>query len=587
MTQRRTLALPVVLLTVLALCAAVPARAAAQEPPAPPAASSEAPATTDAAGTSDVADAQDAGAPAEAGEETDEGGIQLLQIPVPNLDAFEPAVSRQLAEVQGALSALLARLQGEGATPPTREELSDSYGVVGQHYQVYGLSEAAVACYRNAATLAPEDPRWPHLMGRALQDAGRLPEAAAAYQHALELSPQDVPALIYLAEVRSLQGQPQEASELYQRAVDADPDSPAALAGLGEAALDSGDAQRAAELLESALTLLPAADRLRYPLGLAYRALGDEDKAKENLTQAGTVGVRPQDPLLQGLEALRSGERAHLLRGHMAFRAGHYAEAANAYHRALDAQPNSVPALVDLASALSQLGYLEGAEERLRSALALQPDNANAHYNLGTVLLASGERAGAVVHLRRSLSLAPDDAAVRVALARALGPGDEDEVDEALQQYRRAIELGVRDDDVYLGLAELLLGRGRYAEAQQVLEDGFAALQSSVPLLHGLARLLAANPDPTQRDGERAFDLAERAYAAAATIPHAETLAMALAESGRCSEAADWQGKAQEVARKRGNSAYADAMNETLARYQAGPPCRPPVAETAAGGTVN
>jgi tetratricopeptide (TPR) repeat protein len=553
-------------LLLLVACAilAVPGRATAQQ---------TAPQEPDEQATGDQAAAQPGGEPQ---------GPRLVAIPKIDHAGLEPAVGRQLEEVDAALELLLARASGQGETPPSAAEVAAGFGDLGRHYQAYGLDDAAAACYHNAAELSPQDPRWPHLLGRALQQAGRLPQAVEAYRRALELAPNDLPALVYLAEVRTLQGRPEEAAGHYRAAVALDPDSPAALAGLGQAALDAGDAGEAVARLEAALAAQPAADRLHYPLGLAYRALGNEEKARENLLAAGNVGVRPVDPLVDDLEQLKSGERVHLLRGHMAFRAGDYGAAADAYHRALQQAPESVAAHVDLATALSRLGYLEGAEERLREALTLAPENANTHYNLGALLARNGNAPGAGVHLRRAISLDPEDGAAHLALAETLAAGSSEEAGDAVFHYRKAAELGLRDARVYLGEAALHLRAGEFAAAQERLALGYERVPESVDVLVNLARLTATNPQLDQRDGELAHDLAERAYAAQRSVFNAETVAAALGELGRCEEAAEWQQKAIDALESQQASEQAESLRPLLEIYRSGPPCRYPDVTAAA-----
>lgn len=503
--------------------------------------------------------------------------VHLEVIPAPDFSVYEPAVADQLRQVQATLALLVDRAQSDN--PPLPSDLSASFGDLGRHYHAYGLLDSARASYANATLLSRDDPRWPHLLGRAQQDAGHLEEAAAAYERSLELTPDNVPALIYLAEIHVLEGEAAEAQALYRRALALQPTASAALAGLGEAALEAEQPARAVELLEAALEANPDANRLHHPLGLAYRALGDDAAARANLEAAGTVGIRTDDPLVNGLEDLKSGERVHLLRGHMAYRAGHFAEAANAYHRASEANPESVAAQVDLATALSQIGYLEGAEEHLREALALDSENANVHYNLGSLLLASGQTSGAELHLRRAVSLAPEDAAAVVALANLLAGRDPQ---TAMDLYRQAQgQPGTGSGasaEAYLGEVQLLLGAEMYGRAVERAEAGFAAVPSSVGLLGTLARLLAASPDLEVRDGERALTLAESFFAAGQSLASGETYALALAESGRCDEAAEWQGKLIQFATQQGAESLVPALNATLERYEAGAPCRPPSA---------
>lgn len=509
-------------------------------------------------------------------------GPRLVGIPTIDYAGLEPAVARQLEQVDAALQLLLARASGQGESPPSAAEVAAGFGDLGRHYQAYGLDDAAAACFHNAAELSPGDARWPHLLGRALQQAGRLPQAVEAYRRALELAPSDLPALVYLAEVRTHQGRPEEAAEHYRAAVALEPDSPAALAGLGQAALDAGDAEEAVARLEAALAAQPAANRLHYPLGLAYRALGNEEKARENLLAAGNVGVRPVDPLVDDLEQLKSGERVHLLRGHMAFRAGDYGSAADAYHRAVQQAPDSVAARIDLATALSRLNYREGAEQQLREALNLEPDNATTHYNLGALLAQEGDVAGAGVHLRRAIALDPGDGSAHLTLAETLANAGPENTEDAIFHYRKAGEMGVRNARIYLGEASIHLRNGDLEAGIERLDTGLERVPESLDLLVNLARLLATSPQLDQRDGERAFDLAERAYAAQRSVFNAETVAAALGELGRCEEAAEWQQKAIDALESQQATDQADALRPVLEIYRTGPPCRYPDVTAAA-----
>ena len=67
-----------------------------------------------------------------------------------------------------------------------------------------------------------------------------------------------------------------------------------------------------------------------------------------------------------------------------------------------------------------------------------------------------------------------------------------------------------------------------------------AVAACEVSFTHALARLLAASPDPSLRDGARALELAEQAIAEP-TLQRAETLAMSYAAAGRFDEAVQVQ----------------------------------------------
>jgi tetratricopeptide (TPR) repeat protein len=148
-------------------------------------------------------------------------------------------------------------------------------------------------------------------------------------------------------------------------------------------------------------------------------------------------------------------------------------------------------------------------------------------------------------------------------------PGD------AIPHYAAAARLDPHDEIARVDGAATLVDLGRYGEARRVLTDALDANPTSGLIAHALARLLAASPDLSLRDGARAVDLAQRVDTAAPSSLHAETLALALAEAGRCGEAADAQGRAIAAAQKEGDQARAAALTAARDAYAAGPPCRP------------
>jgi protein O-GlcNAc transferase len=446
---------------------------------------------------------------------------------LPDLSGLEPAVAAQIAEMRNL----------------------GSPGDLGQVYLAYGFDDAAADCFRAAVALAPGDPRWPYLLGAAEQAAGRLEDAAAAFTRALEMSPGAAAGWVHLGEIRLLQGRPEEAEAALRRGLAVPATNAAARSLLGQAALARRDFKTAVEHLEAALAAVPAANRLHYPLALAYRGLGDRARAEEHLARAGQVGLKAPDPLLDGVADLRLGERVALMRGRVAAQAGRYADAAQEFRKALAARPESVEARVNLGSVLASAGDRGGAAGQLREALRLDPSNVTAHFNLGS-LLAGSAPAEARLHLEAVVAARPEDAEARRLLAQALRDGGH--LPEALEQYGQAVALAPGDETARLGAAETLVRLGRHAEARRRLEDDLKQMPTSGLLSHALARLLAACPDRSVRDGSRALALAQAVWQAQPTADHARTVALALAELGRCREAADWRRTALGPARQPG-----------------------------------
>jgi len=490
-------------------------------------------------------------------------------IPVrsPDLSGLETAVASQIGEMQRLLAAQVSDARLEPA------KLAAAYGDLGQVYLAYGFNDAAADCFRNAMALQGDEAHWPYLLGAVEHAAGRLDTAAEAFSRAVGLLPAAAAGWIHLGEIRLVQGRLDEAEGVLQKALAIPATAAAAHALLGQVELSRRQFKAAVEHFEAALAAAPEANRLHHPLAMAYRGLDDRAKAGEHLAQAGQVGLKPPDPWLDAVADLRVGERVALMRGRVAAQAGRYADAAEEFRRALAARPESVEAQVNLGSMLALMGDRAGAIQHFREALRRDAANATANFNLASLLAEGPEREEALAHAEAVVAARPQDAEARRLRAQLLR--DAGKLAEALPEYARAIELAPADETARLGEAETLVRLQRYAEARQKLEDALRQMPASGLLSHALARLLAACPDRSVRDGARARDLALAVWNVRPAAAHAETVALALAELDRCSEAAEWQRQAIEAARQQGLESRLGDLTRALSTYEKGSPCRP------------
>jgi len=493
---------------------------------------------------------------------------QTVPVPHPSLEGLEGTVADQLRTTRSVLEETLA------SETATRAEQAEAYGELGRLYQAYELNQPAELAYRNARSLAPGDFRWAYYQAYLLQKTGRFADAEKAYAAALELRPTDVAAMIHLGEVYLELGRNDMAQSAAERALALGPGQPAAEALLGRAKLAQGENREAIDLFEKVLAAVPAADRLHYPLGMAYRAEGDLDKAREHLSAAGKVGIKPPDPLIDQLDDLKRGSRVHVLRGRMAFRAGRFDDAAAEFRQAVEADGGDVAARVNLGSALGQGGDLDGAVEQLRAALEHDPDNLTAHFNLGVLLARKGALDEAIQNLQAAIDGAPGDAEAHLMLGRTLRAAGQ--MEEALAADARAVDRAPFSSAARMEEASLLVELGRYQEAAKHLDDAYALMPRDSAVVFGLVRLLAAAPDLAVRDGQRAAELGQELVDARPTTVNAELLAEALAENGQCDEAAQWQRKVIGAEAEKAPAARLQSLQAGLARYEAGPPCRPP-----------
>ena len=90
-----------------------------------------------------------------------------------------------------------------------------------------------------------------------------------------------------------------------------------------------------------------------------------------------------------------------------------------------------------------------------------------------------------------------------------------------------------------------------------------------------LAYLLAAAPQSEVRDGARALELSQRIYQATPSTYHGAIVAMALAELGRCAEAATFV-RMLIASPKDATPDLLKRLQNDLSRYERERPCRPP-----------
>lgn len=145
-------------------------------------------------------------------------------------------------------------------------DLIDHYGTDAQHlniralaYDDLGRAELAMADFKAAADLSPDDPILRGNYGCALVDAGRLDEATAAIRLAFEMNPNLAYLYLRLDEIAGRQGREQEArrelhqaERLYKTAAEREPLNPEAWRNLAFVRSKLGDYEGAAKASEFA-----------------------------------------------------------------------------------------------------------------------------------------------------------------------------------------------------------------------------------------------------------------------------------------------------------------------------------------------
>lgn len=182
--------------------------------------------------------------------------------------------------------------------------------------------------------------------------------------------------------------------------------------------------------------------------------------------------------------AFRPGAQAEL--GDFARRGQDPEAAITHYRRALDIEPRSATARINLADLYREQGKDIEAERVLREGLQHDPDNAVLLHAQGLVLARTGRMEESIGALRRAARNEPSNPRFAYVLGVALNSSGDSE--EALDVLRRARDRFPDDFDIAWALATIHRDRGERQQALAIARD----LQERYPRRQDAAALLDA-----------------------------------------------------------------------------------------------
>jgi len=144
-----------------------------------------------------------------------------------------------------------------------------------------------------------------------------------------------------------------------------------------------------------------------------------------------------------------------------------WADAEDAFRKALALRADDPLLLNNIALAVIQQGEIDRAFEILEQALLHDPDYPFAHYNLGLLDNQNGDFARAAAHFEVVAAFDPEDLFTQYFLGTTLSRSDRE--DEAVQAYRKALEHDPSHVSSLYGLGRLLLQRGDQEEGRRLI----------------------------------------------------------------------------------------------------------------------
>jgi tetratricopeptide (TPR) repeat protein len=288
------------------------------------------------------------------------------------------------------------------------------------------------------------------------------------------------------------------------------------------------------------------------------------------------------------------------------YEVGRLDEAIEQFRELLKIKPDSAQTHNNFGVALLQTGRVQDAIEHFRLAIKYQPDSLLGYFNLAVALQNQGRFEEAVSYYEQALKIEPGHIASRLKLAAALNElgrideavgecqkclqidpndpnslsalgvivGRQGKFDEAVAHLTESLRLDPNSAQTYYYLGQVLVQRGKIEEAITFFEEALRLKPDWAEPMNDLAWFLAAGPEITAHNPDRAFKLAQRACE---LTNHKkpellDTLAAAYAATGDFSKALETAEKALELCRSPEQETLKEEIKKRLALYKAGKP---------------
>jgi tetratricopeptide (TPR) repeat protein len=237
----------------------------------------------------------------------------------------------------------------------------------------------------------------------------------------------------------------------------------------------------------------------------------------------------------RGLELAPDDAELHNALGWTLFQEGRPAEATAEYERTLAANPKHARAHNNLALALVELGRLDEAAGHFRASLEVEP-KPEIYSDLGFTMAQLGKPDEALADYQKALALDPNCASAHLNLAVALVQASK--FGEAEPHYRKALA-GKPTSEAHNGLGYVLAREGRTDEAIEEFRKAIDANPKFTPAYNNLAEALAKEGKLEEAASYYRRSLAEKPSPAVSSA-----LTLVLRQLGRPDEAAEQFGRA-------------------------------------------
>ena len=348
-----------------------------------------------------------------------------------------------------------------------------------------GRLQEAEATFRRGIEAHPENLALRLDLAQAQVKMGRLDDAVATLRAAIERDERSVAAYRALAAVFRTKNQNEEAAASLRRALELAPGDAAASLDLADLLVAQQKWEEAGPLVDKAAAAQPRDSRARYLKAMVLRGRGQggaaidqlrsitaQDPADSAARQALTESLAAAGKTAEAIEVYRAGamqastskeDAVKMLDdgAKLAWRKNQRDQAVLLWRLAIEKDPTSSQAHLNLGNGLQLLNRRDEAKAELAKAVELAPGDSNARLSLDALRILTGDFAAARNSLEEGLKLKADEPALMNTLARLLATAPESSLRDGRQAFtlaQRAFALEARleyAETVGMALAEM------------------------------------------------------------------------------------------------------------------------------------
>jgi tetratricopeptide (TPR) repeat protein len=229
--------------------------------------------------------------------------------------------------------------------------------------------------------------------------------------------------------------------------------SPMLFRSLADIFTSRGELKNATKTLIKATQTHKNEPKLYSDLSLIYQKSGDTKQAVKALEE----GIKNTNAISLWIEL-----------GNLMYTISNYKNAETLYQKALELEPSSTQALVNLGVIKKELQKYDEAESLYKKALNINPKDAAARNNMGVLYKTTKNFKSAIKNLREAISINPNHADAYSNIGAVLK--ETNKPNWAIPMYTKALKLNPNHINASLDLGIILMSLGRYKEGLRLYE---------------------------------------------------------------------------------------------------------------------